>query len=279
MKLHQKSSQGSGWITTYMEWEYQMPKKFEDYVYVSLIMQGHGIRQGLEAHRRNRPYCMGTLYWQLNDNWPVISWSGIDYYGNWKALHYQAKRVFAPLFVDVYQKENQLEVWLMSDCLDTKEGMTLEMQLTDFYGKVQKKEKRTVVAPSNSSVKVAQLSMEDWVSSEEKNSCYLLLTLRDKKGQKISEEPYFFVVPKELKLPETTVSSQIKVKNGVCEVTLKSDALAKDLFIDFPIHGARFSDNFFDLLPKKSRKITITSPLIKAGEPLEIKIKHLQAIY
>ncbi|MDO4757175.1 MAG: glycoside hydrolase family 2 protein, partial [Parabacteroides sp.] len=89
MKVHQKSSAGNGLIHTYMERDYVVPEKFEDFVYVGMVMQGVGMRRAFDAHRRNKPYCMGTLYWQLNDNWPVVSWSGRDYYGNWKALYYQ----------------------------------------------------------------------------------------------------------------------------------------------------------------------------------------------
>ena len=183
------------------------------------------------------------------------------------------------MLVNAIQKGEQLELWLLSDLLEEKEGLTLELQLTDFYGRVQKKEKYPVVAPANRSVKVVEFPLNDWGTSEQRRHCYLLCTLRDKKGEKIGEEPYFFYVPKELNLPETKVASQVKIKDGVCELTLKSNALAKDLYIEVPIHGVRFSDNFFDLLPKKSRKIVITSPLIKADEPLEIKIKHLQSIY
>ena len=93
------------------------------------------MRHGLEAHRRNRPYCMGTLYWQLNDSWPVVSWSGIDYYGNWKALHYQAKRAFAPVHINPLLEGDNLCVYLLSDHLDTREKLTLEMRLTNFAGK------------------------------------------------------------------------------------------------------------------------------------------------
>lgn len=78
---------------------------------------------------------MGTLYWQLNDSWPVVSWSGIDYYGNWKALHYQAKRAFAPLLINPIHENGNLNVYLLSDRLEKLTGLTLEMQLIDFKGK------------------------------------------------------------------------------------------------------------------------------------------------
>lgn len=139
MNAHQKSSIGNDLILTYMKRDYVVPQKFEDFVYVGLVMQGWGMRRGFEAHRRNRPYCMGSLYWQLNDSWPVVSWSGLDYYGNWKALHYQAKRAFAPLLVDVVQEEETFQVWLMSDKLEDMDALTLEMQLTDFHGRQLKK--------------------------------------------------------------------------------------------------------------------------------------------
>lgn len=108
MNAHQKSSIGNSLIRTYMERDYIIPESFEDFVYVGLVLQGQGMRHGLEAHRRNRPYCMGTLYWQLNDSWPVVSWSSIDYYGNWKALHYQAKRAFAPVLINPIQQNDSL---------------------------------------------------------------------------------------------------------------------------------------------------------------------------
>ena len=104
-------------------------------MYVGLVLQGQGMRHGLEAHRRNRPYCMGTLYWQLNDSWPVVSWSSIDYYGNWKALHYQAKRAFTPILINPIQQNDSLSVFLISDRLDAMEQMTLEMKVVDFDGK------------------------------------------------------------------------------------------------------------------------------------------------
>ena len=153
MNAHQKSSIGNSLIRTYMERDYIIPESFEDFVYVGLVLQGQGMRHGLEAHRRNRPYCMGTLYWQLNDSWPVVSWSSIDYYGNWKALHYQAKRAFAPVLINPIQQNDSLSVYLISDRLDTMEQMTLEMKVVDFDGKTlgKKIQVHSLEVPANTS--------------------------------------------------------------------------------------------------------------------------------
>lgn len=278
MNAHQKSSIGNELIRTYMERDYIVPEKFEDFVYVGLVMQGRGIRRGLEAHRRNRPYCMGSLYWQLNDSWPVVSWSGIDYYGNWKALHYQAKRAFAPLAVSVLQTEDSLQFWLLSDFPETYEGVVLEMRLTDFSGKVLAKHVFEADVPANSSVLAGGWDMSGMAALQRRET-YLLMTLKDCSGRKLAEEPYFFVRPRELNLPRAVVDCRMKVRDGACELVLKSDVLAKDLFIEVPVQGARFSDNFFDLLPAVSRRVVITSPAFKKGVPVEVKVNHLRNTY
>lgn len=279
MNAHQKSSIGNALIRTYMERDYRIPEKFEDFVYVGLVMQGRGMRHGMEAHRRNRPYCMGTLYWQLNDSWPVVSWSGIDYYGNWKALHYQAMRAFAPLAVDAVQVGDSLQIWLLSDRIENIERLSLEMKLTDFNGKLLKKQSIKTSAKANTSSKVWEGNTAEWVTSGQRRNCYLLLTLKDASGKKITEEPYFFNAPKELDLPLASVSVRTKMQDGACEVILTANRLAKDVFLEIPVQGARFSDNFFDLLPGELRRIKITSPVLKKGEKLDLRIRQLRETY
>lgn len=281
MNAHQKSSIGNALIRTYMERDYIIPEKFEDFVYVGLVLQGQGMRHGLEAHRRNRPYCMGTLYWQLNDSWPVVSWSSIDYYGNWKALHYQAKRAFAPILINPIQQNDSLNIYLISDCPDTKDHMTLEMRVTDFDGKKQGKpiQLKTLAIPANSSQCVYRMKVESWLSSKEQQRHFMQLTLKDKSGNTVAETVYFFRKTKDLLLPKTTVSCKIKQKDGVCELTLLSPCLAKDVFIEIPLQGARFSDNFFDLLPGERKTVVITSPQIKKGEEIPLTIKHIRETY
>ncbi|WP_304858230.1 glycoside hydrolase family 2 protein [uncultured Bacteroides sp.] len=280
MTAHQKSSLGNDLIRTYMERDFIVPEKFEDFVYVGLVLQGQGMRYCFEAHRRNRPYCMGTLYWQLNDSWPVVSWSGIDYYGNWKALHYQAKRAFAPLIVNPVHENGHLNVYLLSDKLEDSAGMTLEMRLMDFNGKKLQQESVKVEAPANSSVKVFGKDLDEWADEKLRKECYLLLSLKDKHGKEVARDVHYFAPTKELDLPQTVVKSKVKVvEDGVCEVTLSASKLAKDVFVQIPYQGARFTDNFFDLLPGETHRIMITSPEIKRGINPEILVKHIRETY
>ena len=280
MNAHQKSTIGNDLIKTYMERDYIVPERFEDFVYVGLVLQGKGIRHGLEAHRRNRPYCMGTLYWQLNDSWPVVSWSSIDYYGNWKALHYEAKRAFAPLLIDPVQKNDSLHIYVKSDRLETLE-LSLEMKLIDFEGKQQGKKvrKSSVTIPSNSSSCVYDIDLRKDLNLKNTRNCFLQLWLKDKSGRVLAESVHFFEKTKDLLLPQPDISCKMRQEDGRCEVTLSSSQLAKDVFIEVPLQGARFSDNFFDLLPGVGKKVLITSPLIKKGEKLPLKIKHIRETY
>lgn len=281
MNGHQKSSIGNALIRTYMERDFIVPDKFEDFVYVGLVLQGQGMRHGLEAHRRNRPYCMGTLYWQLNDSWPVVSWSSIDYYGNWKALHYQAKRAFAPIHINPVQLGDSLSVYLLSDCLDNKEQMTLEMKVIDFEGKKLNKPVllKALTIPANSSRCVYQIKPDSWLPKEQQNRSFMQLILKDKSGHIVATAIHFFNKTKDLLLPETNVTYKMKTQDGKCELTLFSKNLAKDVFIEILLQGARFSDNFFDLLPGERKTVVITSPQIKKGEELPLTIKHIRETY
>lgn len=278
MNAHQKSSIGNALIRTYMERDYAVPHKFEDFVYVGLVLQGRGIRRGLEAHRRNRPYCMGTLYWQLNDSWPVVSWSGIDYYGNWKALHYQAKRAFEPVLVNALQQNDSLCVYLISDRLESLTNLTLEMETKSFGGKTvaRKTTLRALQLPANTSLCVHRTKLSELLRTEETASSFLHIRLKDAAGRQLAETVHFFRKPKELQLPAVTIDVRSSQADGQCELILSASELAKDVFIEVPIQGARFSDNFFDLLPGERKKVIITSPRIKKGEKLPFGIRHLR---
>ena len=247
MNAHQKATIGNALIKKTMALYYNEPKDFEELVYKGLVLQGMGIRRGIEAHRRNRPFCMGTLYWQLNDSWPVVSWSGIDYYGNWKALHYQTRRAYAPILLNAIKEGNQLGIYVMSDKLEAYPGATLQLQLSDFNGKTLKKWKVCNDVPANSSIRFHQ---EEYAKlSTDPAQTFLLMTLKSKDGKELCKEIFYFNYPKDQNLPQANIRHKIKQEDGRCEVTLQSKQLARDVFIEIPYQGARFTDNFFDLLP------------------------------
>ena len=93
MESHQKNGTANGKILYYISENFRYPKDFDSLVYVSQVLQGIAIKAGVDHWRANRGRCMGALYWQLNDNWPVASWASIDYFGRWKALHYMDKKI------------------------------------------------------------------------------------------------------------------------------------------------------------------------------------------
>ena len=260
MNAHQKADIGNALIKQTMGLYYKVPEKFEDLVYVGLVLQGQGMRHGIEAHRRNRPYCMGSLFWQLNDSWPVVSWSGIDYYGNWKALMYQSKRAFAPILINAIKEGDDLCVYLVSDELQDHDGVRLDVELMDFDGKAHGKWTQSGMLAANSSVLFMKKRAGELQGKLSAANSLLHFTLKDKNGVTLADDVFYFAYPKDQKLPEANIETSVRRRGDAIEMMLKTDKLARDIFVEVPVQGVRFTDNFFDLLPGQRKKITITSP-------------------
>ena len=279
MKVHQKATTGNSLIKKYMEMYFPEPKSFEDFVYMGLVMQGNGMEESVEAMRRGRPYCMGALYWQINDDWPVVSWSSIDYYGNWKAQHYRMRNVLAPLALGVDEKEGMLHYYTLSDYLSDRNDLTLTVQVIDFTKGIQKEFREKVSATANASTIVKSYKLSDLLNEDEKAHTMLHAFLTDSNGEVISRKEHFFYWPNRLKLPLTTIESSVEYADGEYRVTLFSEKLAKDLFLEIPVQGARFSDNFINLLPGQQRTIVIRSPQLKAADRTAVTVKHMRETY
>lgn len=260
MNAHQKADIGNALIKQTMGLYYRVPERFEDLVYVGLVMQGQGIRHGIEAHRRNRPYCMGSLFWQLNDSWPVVSWSSIDYYGNWKALMYQSKRAFAPILINAIKEGDDLCVYLVSDELQDHDDVRLDVELMDFDGKVHGKWTQDGKLAANASVLFMKKSADELQGKLSAANSLLHFTLKAKNGATLADDVFYFAYPKDQKLPEANIETSVRRRGDAIEMTLKTDKLARDIFVEVPVQGVRFTDNFFDLLPGQRKKITIISP-------------------
>lgn len=270
INAHQKHPTGYKTINTYMERDYNVPKKFDDYIYVSQLLQAKGMKTAIEAHRRAKPYCMGTLYWQLNDCWPVTSWSSVDYNNNWKASHYQVKRSYEDVIISIDEKETYCDIYVVSDKME-KLGGELDLELFDFNGKMLCSKSVFIDVDSNSSKMVYRLH-SDSLEIIDKSTVFLKCKFI-MKGRHVSEVSalHYFVKPKALKLLKSDIQySEANIWNRQC-FSLKSDVLMKDVCISIDGESLNLSYNYFDLLPNET--ITIYLPPYTNIKNLDKKIK------
>lgn len=262
IKAHEKNARGFHIIDEYMKRDYIVPTDFVKYNYVSQLLQARGMQIAIEAHRRAKPYNMGTLYWQLNDCWPVISWSSIDYLGNWKALHYQAKRSFENQVIlmseEKIEQDEILNFYVINDNLEKVEDLYLDFNIMKFNG--EKKGSGGLAESSTiqpNGILKFSFSLEEIIGDSNKDEIFLDITVRDKNEKIFAKSNYFFAKPKDLKLSKPA----IKIKKiSTTEIEISTDVLAKDIYL---IGDTHFSDNFFDLLPQTSRRIKLSKPLEK----------------
>lgn len=254
---HQKHPTGYETINEYMQRDYIVPKDFENYLYVSQLLQARGMQIAIESHRRAKPYCMGTLYWQLNDCWPVTSWSSLDYFGNWKAFHYQAKRSYESLLLSVQEENDKYKVFLVNDTLESYSGK-LYLELLTFEGESLWETSKSITAKENSSTIILEISKADF-ENYDLRQIVLKMHCNELKSN------CFLAKPKELKLENPNI--QIRVVDDLT-IEIFTDFLAKNVFLSSE-NEVIFEDNYFDLLPNEKRIIKLSK------EAKNIKVKSL----
>lgn len=259
---HQKHNKGFELIREYMQRDFPVPEQPEDYVYMSQVLQAYGMKKGFEAHRRARPYTMGTLYWQLNDVWPSVSWSSLDYLGNWKALHYYAKKAFKNVLISSYVEHNTLQTYIINDNLTHQTG-DLKIRILDFDGNELWSEVKSIKVPKSSSEMVHHLNLGN--TALDRSGVVVVSTFNNE------QSIFYLTKPKDLKLKKTNIQKTItKTKDGFT-ITLSSTSLQKNVFL-FTKEKGHFSDNFFDLLPNQLLKIDFQT---EASALKDLKIKTL----
>lgn len=262
IKTHQKHPTGYKTINEYMARDYYVPTNFEDYIYVSQLLQAEGMKTAIEAHRRAKPNCMGTLFWQLNDCWPVTSWSSVDYYGRWKAFQYEAKRSFNPILVDITANEVNYEVRVIND-EPKPHHITLLEEVMDFNGNPIDGYELEFDIEANSNEVLSATPKENY-STKNLRQMVISVTCTTATGKK-SKGLYYFVKPKDLQLTKPNIQIS-KIDELTYEIS--TDVLAKNIFLSAE-EDTFFSDNYFDLLPKGKIVVKVTKPVSK------IKVKSL----
>ena len=236
-------------------------EKSSNDVYYSQISQAYGIGLAIEAQRAAKPYCMGTLYWQLNDAWPVISWSSIDYAGNKKALHWKLKDLYSPLLIGVLPcnklpiGDDSPTIYICNDYYKDIEA-DLVINIRDFDGKLLKSHTEKVFIPENSSIYVP-IFVADFIEKFSFREIYFEMQLIEN-DEIIAERIHCFFEPKYLELKKVDLIPEITVENGIGTITLVSNTFVKDVYIWFSENSqcSDLSDNFFDLEPNKTKTVT-----------------------
>jgi len=266
MQAHQKNKGGNERILTYMLREYREPKDFASFVYLSQVQQAEIIKIGAEHLRRQRPRTMGSLYWQLNDCWPVASWASIDYYGRWKALHYYARRFYDDVLISPFLHDDKVDVYVVSDKLQPLSG-TIHTRLLDFSGNSLLDQTKDVQVPAQSNAIYFTVDKASLGAKANLRQSFLVFDL-EIAGKRVSRNLIFFNVTHDLELPvspkiETTLD---KASDGYT-ITVQSPKLARSVSLSFGDLDAQSSDNYFDLLPGEP----VTLHLKSSATPDQIK--------
>jgi len=259
MLAHQKNDEGNSIIHDYLLKDYPEPRDFPSFLYASQVLQAEGIKIGAEHFRRNRPETMGSIFWQLNDCWPVASWSSIDYYGRWKALQYYARRFYAPILVSPHLENGAVKVYIVSDKVAAQPA-ALRVRLMDFDGKVLLEDKQDVnIDPLSSQVYLDwPLAKLTQAGAADTSHVFVVAEL-SAGGAQISRNLTYLAPTKEVHLLAAHLTVDAAGANGKYNVRITSPVLARDVYLSFGDLDVKVLDNYFDLLPGETAEIGVSS--------------------
>ena len=276
MESHQKNDAANGKMLYYLSENLRYPKDLTHLLYASQVLQGMAIKYGVDHWRRNRGRCMGTLYWQINDDWPAPSWSSIDYFGRWKALHYMAQKFYAPHAVSMTLEDHRCHVYFSNESFETTE-YSLTLSIRDLSGNVLETYETKGNSPAFSAIETAVVDICSW--EDQKDDVFLEAVIHIK-DQKVLKDVETLVPYKYLNLKNPVISTEAKETNDAFILHISSDCFAPFVALDFDDADVIFSDNFFHLTDKTVQDIIVKKEDILQGhfENAEDFRKRLQIL-
>ena len=276
MESHQKNDAANGKMLYYLSENLRYPKDLTHLLYASQVLQGMAIKYGVDHWRRNRGRCMGTLDWQINDDWPAPSWSSIDYFGRWKALHYMAQKFYAPHAVSMTLEDHRCHVYFSNESFETTE-YSLTLSIRDLSGNVLETYETKGNSPAFSAIETAVVDICSW--EDQKDDVFLEAVIHTK-DQKVLKDVETLVPYKYLNLKNPVISTEAKETNDAFILHISSDCFAPFVALDFDDADVIFSDNFFHLTDKTVQDIIVKKEDILQGhfENAEDFRKRLQIL-
>lgn len=275
IRAHQKFLAGDGnqRLLLYIRANYHEPQTFADFIYLSQLMQAEGIEMASLHHRSSRPRTLGSLYWQLNDVWPGASWSSVDYFGHWKALHFHARRFFAPLTVAALHDKGVTRLSALSD-LQQEQNLQWRLRIMDVNGKVLRDETLPLRLPANSATELAQIKDTDLPPQTDTKTTYVVAELI-REGKSIARSIAYLQPSKFMQLPDPGLEVTIVAEADHYRVDLHAKKLARAVWLDFGEHQHDLSDNALTLLPGEHISLRLDSTQNLTSLRDSLHIRHL----
>jgi beta-mannosidase len=292
MKYHERSNRmymdmkedgkiGTDKIMKIVKRYFRDPKDFESALWLSQITQAYGIKYGAEGWRREMPKSMGCVYWQYNDTWPGSSWSSVDYFGRWKALHYAAKKFYAPILVSGAEdaKTGKVDVYVASDKMEDHKGK-VSWSVTDVAGKKISDGSLDIDIPARKSRIVRSLNLAEEIKKSGANNTLVWLSLRVG-GEIVSTNLVTFAFPRELTLVDPQLSEEIVETQGEFVVTLRTEHPALWTWLELDGVDATCSDNFVHVTKDLPQMIIVSpaTPMTKDAFKKALRVRSLYDTY
>jgi beta-mannosidase len=268
---------GNDLIHKYSTLYYKKSNNFETLVYLSQVMQSEALKKAIECHRREKPHCMGSLYWQLNDCWPDISWSTIDYYGNLKLSYYTVCDAFAPIIAIPVRDGHMINIFGISDMLKPTEAILLA-KLIDFNGKTLFVKQIPVKIEANSSKILLSIPEDEMLKNADKKFCCLVVQF-NQPNNTLAQNILYFAKPGELNLQKTIIDISVNEAVSGYNLVLKAAVLVKNVGLETIMKKCEFADNNFDLLPGKRTKVNVHYNGTREEFLKDLKITSLNNCY
>ena len=256
MEQHQKNASGNSLMVGQMLDTFRLPQEFSSLVYLSMVLQAEGIRYGVEHWRRHCDRVAGTLYWQLNDCWPVASWSSVDYFGRWKALHYAARRFYAPRLLSIEDAPPRFGVFVTSDQRDSWEEQ-VRWSLETLDGDVLAAGEEAVRAAPLATTPVNTFDLAGYVTADNRRALVFVAEMGAGDGS-MTRQTAFFVPTKHLSLTDPQLTATCAGEGDGLRIEVHGRSLARLVELELAGADVVFSDNYFDL--PAGRAVTITCP-------------------
>lgn len=263
MECHQKSGAGNALILHYLAQTFRFPRNFEMMCCVTQLVNAEAMRCGVEHWRRNRGRCMGTLYWQINDCYPVISGASLDYFGRWKALHYAAKRFYSPILLSVAEKDTSAEIHVTNDTVKPAK-IEVKWSLENLDGTVLRKSKIKTKIDGEQNRLVAGLDFAEELAGDTIRQAVLVTELVVN-GRPAGLTMTSFVPPKHLDLKHAKIKVETNRDDDGAYLEISSHITARWVCLSIPKRDVIFSDNYFDLPAGRTVTVRIESEIDDAA--------------